>query len=134
MDARSSTDAEKLAEGNSPLHKFPKSVRLLKNFQYKQLHRFGQRLSGPTFCVQLQKRGIAPAKLGITVAKKWGKSHERNRFKRVIREAFREMHPTLPNGLEINVSPHKKIETPSKGSVLLELKDVLKTHVSTSQP
>lgn len=50
-------------------------------------------------------------KLGITVTKKYGKAHDRNRFKRMVREAFRALPPDWAFSCEFVVRP--------KGSVAL---------------
>ncbi len=105
--------------------KFPKSSRLLKSHQYKYLHRNSNRLFGQTLIVQFQRGRSRSAKLGITVSKKFGKAHERNRFKRIIREVFRELYVTLPANLEMNISPQKPYEALSKQALLCELKSVL---------
>lgn len=44
-------------------------------------------------------------RLGITVTKRFGKSHDRNRFKRITREAFRLCREMLVQGIDINVKP-----------------------------
>ncbi len=45
----------------------------------------------------------APARLGLSVSKKVGGAVERNRVKRVLRERFAEIAPTLPRGIDVVV-------------------------------
>lgn len=47
------------------------------------------------------------SKLGITITKKRGKAHERNRFKRVIREAYRYECGKFPLNIELSIHPRK---------------------------
>ncbi len=44
-------------------------------------------------------------RLGITVPRKYGKAHDRNRFKRVLRAAFFHLTPQLPHGLDVHIRP-----------------------------
>ncbi len=44
-------------------------------------------------------------RLGITANRRFGKSHHRNRFKRIVREAFRLIRLELKIDLDINIKP-----------------------------
>lgn len=105
--------------------KFPKSARLLTSSHYKLLHRNSSRSLGLLISVDFrQGRSLSP-KLGITVSRKFGKAHDRNRFKRVVREAFRELYASLPDDLELNVSPRDNNALLTKQAILIDLKNLL---------
>jgi ribonuclease P protein component len=105
--------------------KFPKSARLLTRAHYKHLHKNSTRLFGDLISVDIRQGRSFSAKLGITVSRKFGKAHERNRFKRVVREAFREIYLSLPQDLELNVIPRKKGMRLSKQAILIDLQKLL---------
>jgi ribonuclease P protein component len=113
------------AAKNRPTGKFPKSARLLTSSQYKFMHRNSSRHFGELIAIDFRQGRSTPAKLGITVSKKFGKAHDRNRFKRVIREAFRALNQLLPQDLEINISPRKNGALLTKQAVLFELQSLL---------
>jgi ribonuclease P protein component len=127
MAALSSIVAAVRDAKSSLLHrmKFPKSARLLTSAHYKHLYRNSTRLFGEQISVDIRQGKTACARLGITVSRKFGKAHERNRFKRVVREAFREIILTLPQNLEMNITPRKNEICLSKQAILVDLKNVL---------
>lgn len=89
----------------SPKKTFPKSSRVLCNRLFQKIMRTGSKISGSHIVIHYHTRKSEPTRLGITVSKKFGKAHERNRFKRVIREAFRICQHELPRGLDLNILP-----------------------------
>ena len=79
------------------------SKRLKSRKDYLNNYQKGKRLveSHIMACYRLN----AKKRLGITISKKWGKAHERNRFKRLVREAYRQLYSELPAYLELNIHP-----------------------------
>jgi ribonuclease P protein component len=106
--------------------KFPKSARVLRRSHFSHLMKQGRHISGCEIRVDYrrQSKSLSP-KLGITVSRRYGKAHERNRFKRVVREAFRELYRSLPQDLELHVSPKKQRPDLTMGAILLDLKGLL---------
>ena len=124
-DPKPQKDIRSVAASDVPTKKFPKSARILNSSHFKLMHRNSIRQLGESLSINVRQGKPDLPKLGITVSKKFGKSHDRNRFKRVVREAFRELLSILPTDLEMNVSPRKNNAVLSKQAVLLELQALL---------
>ena len=95
--------------------------RLSKRFQYQQLSRTSQRYVGTLLIVDYRNNHSPYTRLGITVTKKYGKAHERNRFKRIMREAFRLSLLRLKLGVDLNVKPRSLAKEASMQEVQREL-------------
>ncbi len=105
--------------------KFPKSARIVNRSHFKNLLKNGSRLLGEWLSVDFRKGRSPCPRLGLTVSRRHGKSHDRNRFKRLVRESFRELYPTLPCNLEINVFPRKPSTKVDKTIILNDLSQIV---------
>lgn len=80
-------------------------MRVRTKYEYQRISRQSKRLAGKFVIVDFRSNHKGATRLGITVTKKYGKAHDRNRFKRVVRDAFRLTYPRLTAGLDLNVKP-----------------------------
>ena len=89
---------------------FSKRHRILKKREFFKIFNEKDRRIGDFLCVDVlyTRKNFSCPRLGITVSVRFGKAHDRNRFKRQIREMFRKEKERLPCNLEINVIPRKK--------------------------
>jgi len=82
--------------GSKPLG-FPKSRRLIRPQEFRQVFQRGTRKTVPLFNFHYHHRPAGDARLGIAVGKRYVRSAvRRNRLKRLIREAFRHHTHILP--------------------------------------
>jgi ribonuclease P protein component len=82
---------------------FPKRVRLRKRGQFMKTQREGVRLKGASFFAYARFTRAPQVRLGLTASKKVGKAHERNRYKRLAREAFRRSVLRHMSGVDLVV-------------------------------
>lgn len=83
---------------------FPKALRILTRRYFQKASAEGKKIKGQVLLFQYYKANTQ-SRIGITVSKKYGKAHDRNRFKRLVREVFRENYDRIPAGVQICVFP-----------------------------
>ena len=69
---------------------FPKEKRLLSNRQFKTVLARGMSARNGLLSVYMAENGCGYPRLGVSVGKSCGNAVVRNRFKRLLREAFRQ--------------------------------------------
>ena len=88
-------------------HRFPKSVRILRQFEFDRVHSSQYYAADDTLVIKAVENGMRVSRLGLSVGRRVGNAVVRNRWKRRIREAFRIQRTTLPAGLDLVVRPRK---------------------------
>lgn len=68
----------------------PKDCRIAKSAEFRLVYSEGKRFDGRFMTLFLRPNNLEIQRLGVTASKKGiGKAHDRNRAKRLLREAFR---------------------------------------------
>ena len=78
---------------------FPKEARLARRAQFEALYASGAKRAGRYVVVYGAgaPEGVSGHRLGVTAAKRtFHDAHERNRAKRLMRECFRLLRPSIP--------------------------------------
>lgn len=85
-----------MVEASPQRRTFSKQVRLLRSAEFDEV--FAQKLSTADgqLVVYGKPNGLTHARLGLVVSRKVGNAVRRNRWKRVLREAFRLSQSDLP--------------------------------------
>ena len=97
---------------------FPKSRRLRSRDEFRRIKKYGKRITGRTVVFDVLTEKFPYRLLGVTASKRFGNAVARNRFKRLIREAFRIQQYLLPPGLVIHVSPRPNVPMPTFQEIL----------------
>ena len=79
---------------------FPKSKRLVRSRQFKDVLDRGLRASDRVLTLYMAQNDCGHPRLGVSVGKFWGNAVMRNRLKRLLREAFRQSQDQIPAGFD----------------------------------
>lgn len=110
---------------------FKKHSRLLKKYQFLRVVRHGKRHVGNFLLVEILPNHSDYARLGLTVSRKFGKSVQRNRFKRLMREVYRTSDSIRIKGIDIHVKPRSKARDASLEQIYTEFNSILKSEIES---
>jgi ribonuclease P protein component len=77
---------------------FEKKKRLTGNTQFKAVLNRGLRVSDGLLVLYMAENNLDYPRLGVSVSKFCGNAVQRNRLKRLLREAFRQNQDHIPTG------------------------------------
>ncbi len=77
--------------------------KLKKRWEFQRAYQKGNKYWNRYFVIYVFRNHFNNLRLGITVSKKVGKSVQRNRVKRLIRESFRQLRPRIKTEYDIVV-------------------------------
>jgi ribonuclease P protein component len=83
---------------------FSKTDRLLKRDEFRRVYEQGRKVQAKYFAAFVLPTEQRQPRIGITVTRKFGKSVERNRARRLLREVFRKNKWLVPPGVDIVIN------------------------------
>ena len=90
-------------EGNT----FPNTARLRRQYQFDSVYRGKHYAGDGVLVIRAIRNDLGHTRLGLSVSKKVGNAVVRNKWKRIIREAFRKQKADIPLRMDIVVRPKK---------------------------
>lgn len=91
--------------------KFPKAVRLRVTNDFKAVYDRRCKASDGVLLVFVSTNTTGTTRLGLSVSRKFGGAVVRNRFKRMLRDAFRLSRTDFPAGLDLVVIPQGSLRS-----------------------
>jgi ribonuclease P protein component len=88
--------------------RFPPSCRIRSSLDFKRIYQRRCAASDELLLIFSDRNDLPYPRLGLSVSRKIGGAVERNRWKRLLREAFRLNRRQLPRGIDLVVVVRKR--------------------------
>lgn len=99
-------------------------MRLRTRRQYQRMAQGSQQYVGQWIVVTIRSSQTC-SQLGITVTRRFGKACQRNRFKRIVREAFRLSYQDFPAFFSVVVKPRSLAHQAHRQDIQTELMQLI---------
>src|SRR5439155_8207184 len=96
---------------------YPKRLRMTRQTEIDACYRQGRRWTSKLLRIHVKENGLEVARLAISVPGRLCNAVLRNRWKRLIREAFRLNQPAIGGGLDIIAIPIRPPEETKRQDV-----------------
>lgn len=85
--------------------RFRALLRLRHNREFQRVFQRKRSVSNPWLVLYGCENGLPYSRIGLTVSRRYGNAVSRQRWKRWVREAFRQQRADFPPGMDIVVLP-----------------------------
>ena len=86
-------------------YRFPRHLRITRHSEFERVMREGRRATDRVLTLWALPNGQPHPRLGLVVGRKCGNAVQRNRWKRILRTAFRLAQYDLPAGFDLVCAP-----------------------------
>ena len=99
---------------------------LRENKDFRRLYAKGKSVASPALVTYMLRNRVGHMRIGITTSKKIGKAVQRNRSRRVIREAYRQLNLPQQKSIDIVFVARKKTPDMKTGDLIIDMKSQIK--------